>query len=76
MKREELHSLRRNFRKLLEAGKLEEAKALTKTLDKKVDKAAKNNLIKGNKAARIKSRYMLKLNEALSGEKAKAEATE
>jgi len=64
IRRDEVHSLRRTFRKLLEADKVDEAKDFVKLLDKKVDKAAKDNLITKNAAARTKSRYMAKLNAA------------
>ena len=66
---EEIHSLRRKFRKLLEAGKLEEIQDVVKRLDKQIDKAVKKNILKLNKASRIKSRYMKKLNGAKSAKK-------
>lgn len=62
--KDELHSLRRGMRKLVEAGKLDEAKKLISLLDKKVDKAVKKGIVKLNNAARIKSRYMKKINAA------------
>lgn len=67
---DEIHSLRRSFRKLLEGGKVDEAKELAKTLDKKIDKASQKKILKQNRAARIKSRYMAKLNAALGVKKA------
>jgi small subunit ribosomal protein S20 len=54
--RAEIDSLRRRFRKLLEAGKQEEAKAMIPTMDKKLDKAVTKSVYKKNKSARIKSR--------------------
>jgi len=54
--RAEIDSLRRRFRKFLEAGQQDEAKAMIPLMDKKIDKATKNNIFKKNKAARIKSR--------------------
>jgi small subunit ribosomal protein S20 len=64
VKREELHSLRRMFRKLVEAGKLDEAKNMIPKLDKKIDKAIKDNIIKKNAGARVKSRLHGKLERA------------
>lgn len=66
---DEIHSLRRKLRKLLEAGKNSEAIELVKLLDKRVDKAVKKNLFKMNKGARIKSRYMAHVNEATAAKK-------
>jgi len=54
--RAEIDSLRRHFRKLLEAEKLEDAKAMIPTLDKKLDKAITKNVFKKNKSSRIKAR--------------------
>jgi len=62
--RDELHSLRRKLRKLLEAGKLPEAKQLMPTLDKKADKAVTKGIYKRNKVARIKSRAMASIRRA------------
>lgn len=67
--RDQIHSMRRNMRKLIDAGKLDEAKALVADLDQKVDKAAKKNIIPANAASRIKSRYMLSLNKAMAAKK-------
>lgn len=72
---EEIHSLRRTFRKLMEAGNVVEAKELVKTLDKKLDKAVQKKIVKLNTASRIKSRYMTKLNAA-SGVKAETKKAE
>ncbi len=54
--RAEIDSLRRRFRKLVEAGKQDEAKAMIPLMDKKLDKAVTKNIFKKNKSARIKSR--------------------
>ncbi len=62
--RDEVHSMRRKFRKLLETGKQDEAKTLLSSLYKKLDKSAKKGIFKQNKVARIKSRATLKLNKA------------
>lgn len=51
-----LSSAIKNFRKLVSAGKLDEAKALMPDVQQAIDKAAKTNLIKGNNADRKKSR--------------------
>jgi len=61
---EEIHSSRRHFRKLLEAGKIEEAKAIMPKLDQMLDKAVTKNIFKLNKAARVKSRLMASLQRA------------
>ncbi|MDP2631725.1 MAG: 30S ribosomal protein S20 [Candidatus Uhrbacteria bacterium] len=68
--REEIHSMRRHFRKLLEAGKLEDATKMVPDLYKKLDKAVVKNVFKKNKSARIKSR--LSVNLAKIGGKTKA----
>lgn len=54
--REELHSMRRHFRKALEAGKVDEAKKLIPTIQKKLDKAVTKGVQKKNTSARILSR--------------------
>ena len=59
--RAEIDSLRRRFRKLLEAGKQDEAKAMIPLMDKKLDKAVTKNIFKKNKSARIKSRLQAAL---------------
>ena len=61
---DELHSMRRHFRKLVDAGKLDEAKAMVPKLDKVLDKAVKKQIFKKNKTARVKSRIMAKLHKA------------
>ena len=54
--KEEIHSTRRHFRKLIEAGKLDEAKAMIPKMDKMLDKAVTKKIFKKNKTARIKAR--------------------
>jgi small subunit ribosomal protein S20 len=67
LKRKELlKKAKKEFLKLIEAKKLEEAKQLLPKLYKLLDKAAKVNLIKKNKASRLKSRLTKKLNKELS----------
>lgn len=61
---DEIHSERRAFRKLIEGGKLEEAKTIIPKLYKMLDKAVTKNLFKKNKSARIKARIALKANKA------------
>ena len=51
----------KNIKKLLAANKQEDAKKLLSSLYAAVDKAAKTNIIKKNKASRIKSRITKKL---------------
>lgn len=60
--RDELDSLRTKMRKLVSAKKTDEAREMMKLLDAKLDKAAKKNIFSKNKAARIKSRTMSKVN--------------
>ena len=62
--RENIAFMRRNFRKLLEAKKLDEAKALIRDLGKALDKAVTKGVVKKNTAARIKSRSTIRLNKA------------
>ncbi len=59
---EEIQSLRRRFRKLLEAKKFDEAKLMTDLINKKSDKAVTKRVIKKNHASRIKARSMAMLN--------------
>lgn len=51
-----LKKLVKSYRKLVEAKKTDEAKELLPKLYKALDKGAKTNLIKKNKASRLKSR--------------------
>lgn len=59
----------KKFRKLVADQKVEEAKKQLSIVYKKLDKAAKTNLIKKNKAARLKSQLSKQLN-ALQGKNA------
>jgi small subunit ribosomal protein S20 len=52
----ELKSVIKQYKKLIEAGQKQEAKKYLSQVYKKLDKSAKVNLIKKNKAARLKSR--------------------
>ncbi|MBX4211729.1 MAG: 30S ribosomal protein S20 [Candidatus Yanofskybacteria bacterium] len=54
-KKEAFKDAFKNLKKLAAAGKTAEAKELLATVYKKVDKAAKTNVIAKNKAARLKS---------------------
>lgn len=62
--RDEIDSLLNKMRKLVTAKKIDEAKALMKTLDKKLDKAVTKHVYKLNTVARVKSRTMAKINTA------------
>lgn len=55
-KKEAYKRLVRDVRKLISAGKAGEAKKFLPQLYKSLDKAAKTNVIKKNKASRLKSR--------------------
>lgn len=55
-KKEAYKRLIRDVRKFAAAGKTDEAKKILPSLYKALDKAAKTNVIKKNKAARLKSR--------------------
>jgi len=57
----ELKSVIKQFKKLVIEGKKEEAQKYLSQVYKKLDKSAKINLIKKNKASRIKSRLSKKL---------------
>lgn len=61
----EIDTLTRQFRKALEANKVDDAKALISTIYKKLDKAVSKNVVKKNTAARTKSRMTTNLNKAL-----------
>lgn len=56
----------KKFLKLLESGKVEEAKAFLNEVYKRVDMAVSKGVFHKNKAARIKSRLTQKLNRILS----------
>lgn len=60
-----IDSMRRQFRKLLEAGKIEEAGKLVRELGKTLDKAVTKHVLKLNTAARIKSRTTINLAKAM-----------
>lgn len=64
--RANIDSMRRKFRKLLEAGKIDEAKTLVRDLGKALDKAVTKNVVKLNAAARIKGRAVKNLNKAVT----------
>lgn len=67
LKRKEiLKKAKKEFLKLIEAKKIEEAKKLLPKLYKLLDKLAKVNVIKKNTASRLKSRLTKKLNKSLS----------
>ena len=55
-----LKKTKKDFLKLIESGKIEEAKKMLPKAYKLLDKAAKVNLIKKNRAAREKSRLAKK----------------
>ena len=55
-KKTDLKSVIKQYKKLIEEKKKEEAWQQLSLVYKKLDKAAKTNLIKKNKAARLKSR--------------------
>lgn len=55
-KKESLKSVLKNYKKLVMAKNLDSAKAELPKVYKALDKAAKVNLIKDNKASRLKSR--------------------
>ena len=52
-----------NYKKLIISGNLESAKKELPNVYKKLDKSAKVNLIKKNKASRLKSRLTALLNK-------------
>lgn len=64
-----IDTMRRSFRKLLEAGKIEDAQKLVRELDQAMDKAVTKHVFKANTAARVKSRTMLALNKAAVAKK-------
>ncbi len=59
----ELKTVIKQYKKLISGGQKEEAKKYLSQVYKKLDKAAKINLIKKNKAARLKSRLTKLLNK-------------
>jgi len=63
LKKVVLKKTEKKFLKLLASSNTEEAKKILNVLYKLLDKAAKTNLIKKNKAARDKSRLAKKLSQ-------------
>jgi len=61
VKKDALKAAIKEYKKIALAGKGDEAKAKLPAIYKKIDKAAKINLIKKNKAARLKSRLAKKI---------------
>ena len=59
--KEEMKDVIKKYKKAVEAGKKDEAAKLLPEVYKKLDKAAKTNIIKKNKASRLKSRLTKKL---------------
>lgn len=55
-KKEELKATIKEYKKLVAGGKKDEAQKFLSTVYKKLDKTAKKNVIKKNKANRLKSR--------------------
>jgi small subunit ribosomal protein S20 len=63
-KKEVLKKTIKGFKKMVAEGKMEEAKLELKKVYKVLDKSAKTNLIKKNKASRLKSRMAKLLNKS------------
>jgi small subunit ribosomal protein S20 len=66
LKKAVLKKTEKKFLKTLASNNIEEAKKILNVLYKLLDKAAKTNLIKKNKAARNKSRLAKKLSQKQS----------
>jgi small subunit ribosomal protein S20 len=66
LKKEKIKSLAKQIRRLLQENKLEEVKKLVPLFYKVVDKAAKTHTIAKNKANRLKSRLMTKINKLIN----------
>jgi len=62
----EIDTLKKNLKKAIESDKAKEAKEIWLKLQKKLDKAAKVNLIKSNTVDRIKSRLSKKIDQKFS----------
>jgi len=62
IKKDEISSNKRYFRKAIEASDATKAEELYHKIGKMIDKASKNNIFHSNNAARVKSRMMKKLN--------------
>ena len=60
--RSELRTLTKRFQALLQAKKLDDAKALIRDVASSYDRAAKKGILHRNTAARYKSRFTLQLN--------------
>lgn len=60
--REHIDYMRRSFRKLLEAKKLDEAQKLMSELTQALDKAVTKKVLKLNTVSRLKSRAAKKIN--------------
>lgn len=63
---DEIYSMRRVFRRLIEKGQLDDAKKMITAFDKKLDKAVTKKIFKQNKSARLKSRISAMLARAQS----------
>lgn len=63
--KKKLREVFNTFKNLAATGKIDEAKKYLSTVYKTFDKAVKANLIKKNKARRIKSRFAKKLKNQL-----------
>ncbi|MCX6702841.1 MAG: 30S ribosomal protein S20 [Candidatus Wolfebacteria bacterium] len=59
----DLKTVIKDFKKMIETGKQDEAKAFLSTVYKKLDKSEKVDLIKKNKASRLKSRLTKLVNK-------------
>lgn len=62
--REEISSMRRQFRKLLEEKNVKAAEEMMPSIQKKLDKSVVKNIFKKNKVARIKSRLVKMIQRA------------
>lgn len=56
----------KQFRQLIDAGQLDDARIRLPSVYKTLDKAAKNGVIKKNKSSRLKSRLTTQLQKALA----------
>lgn len=63
-RKSELKTLTKKFDLAVEENRLEDAQDLLKVLDKKLKKAASNNVLHANAASRKLSKLSLKLNKA------------
>lgn len=64
-RKEVMKDIMKKYKKAVEAGKKDEAAKMLPEVYKKLDKMAKVNIIKKNKASRLKSRFAKKLNVVL-----------